>query len=494
MFSSSTRPSSLPLRAWSGGCVAVVLLTAAHPAFAEGDPTGPVPAPHAPKTTSVASPMLVTPRATRALPAAIDARPTYQGATSCDPTDRPGAMALGRLLVDTYGAGRFGISRHCTGGVSEHHEGRAIDWMLNASNPADRAVANSALTWLTANNGEVARRLGVMYVIWDRKSWRAYAPERGWTPYTGASPHTDHIHLSLTWDGAMKRTSWWTGSPLSRPDVGPCRVYAGQPAPLYTKARSSPCPTSLPAPPSSPYPVYLLGARHGDIAVAQRALGITADGQFGAGTRSAALAYQARFGLPRTGALDKATWVRLVPMATVTRPMTPNVVPTPVPAPTKDNTRPGGTLSVPSTVSQPLGAYKNVLLRPGMARGAAIRNLQLALRVPTTNVVDARTTAAIKAVQTRWRLSPSGVVDLRTWNRVELTRYPWLGYTQTTLRRGATGPAVTALQGLVRVGADGAFGPKTQQAVMNVQRRYGLSATGVVDAVTWRAAGDWSLR
>lgn len=494
MSSAPTRASRLPKKAWSGGLSALVLLTAATPAFAEGDSAGAVPAPHTPTTTTVTSAMLVTPRATRALPAAIDARPTYQGASSCDPSDRPGAMALGRLLVDTYGTGRFGISRECSGGVSEHHEGRAIDWMLNASNRADKAVATSALTWLTANNGEMARRLGVMYVIWDRKSWRAYAPERGWTPYTGTSPHTDHIHISLTWDGAMKRTSWWTGSPVTRPDVGPCRVYAGQPAPLHTKARNTPCPVSLPAPPSSAYPVYLLGARHGDIAVAQRALGITADGHFGAGTRSAALAYQARYRLPRTGALDKATWARLVPTGAATRPMAPSAAPAPAPAPAKGNTRPGTTLSVPSTVPQPLGPYKKVLLRPGMARGAAIHNLQLALRVPTTDVVDARTTAAIKAVQKRWRLSPSGVVDLRTWNRVELTRYPWLGYTQTTLRRGSSGPAVSALQGLVRVGADGAFGPKTQQAVMTVQRRYGLGATGVVDPATWRAAGHWSLR
>jgi hypothetical protein len=41
------------------------------------------------------------------------------------------------------------------------------------------------------------------------------------------SPHTDHIHLSLSWDGAFARTSWWTGSAVTRVDHGPCQVYEG---------------------------------------------------------------------------------------------------------------------------------------------------------------------------------------------------------------------------------------------------------------------------
>ena len=34
--------------------------------------------------------------------------------------------------------------------------------------------------------------------------WRAYDPGRGWAPYYGVSPHTDHIHFSFNWDGALQ--------------------------------------------------------------------------------------------------------------------------------------------------------------------------------------------------------------------------------------------------------------------------------------------------
>ena len=61
----------------------------------------------------------------------------------------------------------------------------------------------------------MARRFGIMYIIWNHKMWRAYDPGRGWAPYSGVSPHTDHIHFSFTWDGAYGRTSWWTGKALT---------------------------------------------------------------------------------------------------------------------------------------------------------------------------------------------------------------------------------------------------------------------------------------
>ena len=55
-----------------------------------------------------------------------------------------------------------------------------------------------------------------MYVIWNKHSWNAYDRTPAWVPYTGANPHTDHIHISLSWDGALKRTSFWTGTATTR--------------------------------------------------------------------------------------------------------------------------------------------------------------------------------------------------------------------------------------------------------------------------------------
>jgi hypothetical protein len=143
------------------------------------------------------------------------------------------------MLLAYYDAGRSGgISRHCSiGGRSEHKEGRAFDWMLSANRPAERAVAEQFIDWLLGRGpeGEAAynaRRLGVMYVIWNGRIWSADHAWLGWIRYRGPNPHVDHIHISLTWSGAMKRTSFWTGvaadvgrgtngqDPEPRPDPG----------------------------------------------------------------------------------------------------------------------------------------------------------------------------------------------------------------------------------------------------------------------------------
>ena len=135
----------------------------------------------------------------------------------CDPRPRPGVMAFATLMTTHYAMGSVSlIGRTCGSGPSEHYDGRAWDWMLGVNNPSQEAVAQSVLAWLTAPDkngvqGAMARRFGIMYIIHNRKMWRSYAPERGWAPYYGVSPHTDHIHFSFNFNGAAGRTSWWTG-------------------------------------------------------------------------------------------------------------------------------------------------------------------------------------------------------------------------------------------------------------------------------------------
>ncbi|MGV8968743.1 MAG: DUF4214 domain-containing protein [Cellulomonas sp.] len=75
------------------------------------------------------------------------------------------------------------------------------------------------MNWLTAVGpdeqvGYNARRLGVMYIIWNRQIWNNSSASAGWRAYTGAVPHTDHVHISLSWAGAYMRSSWWTGVAL----------------------------------------------------------------------------------------------------------------------------------------------------------------------------------------------------------------------------------------------------------------------------------------
>ncbi|MEV4820598.1 VCBS repeat-containing protein, partial [Micromonospora sp. NPDC049274] len=151
---------------------------------------------------------------------AIDGYASYQGQEICDPTNKPGVVSFKDLLKSTYGDRDWGISRDCdTGDTSEHKEGRALDYGFDVNDSAERAQADDLINWLLAtdqygNKHAMARRLGIMYIIWNKQQWRAYDPSAGWQPYTGEIPHTDHIHFSFSWSGANKRTSWWSANPV----------------------------------------------------------------------------------------------------------------------------------------------------------------------------------------------------------------------------------------------------------------------------------------
>ena len=161
---------------------------------------------------AAAAPATVTPGP------AIEALAPYQGQTACEPVARPGVLRFRDLVLAAYpGTEDAGIERACSvGGTSEHKEGRAWDWRVSTADPADVAAVDDLMTWLLApdehgNVAAMARRLGVMYVIWDSRVWKSYQASRGWQPYAGASPHTDHVHVSFSWAGALGETSYWTG-------------------------------------------------------------------------------------------------------------------------------------------------------------------------------------------------------------------------------------------------------------------------------------------
>jgi hypothetical protein len=173
--------------------------------------------------------------APKTLPAAIEPLPSYQAPVACDPVAKSGPKKLQALLKQTYGSTLFGITRPCSGGVptSEHMEGRAIDWMLGAG--TTKTDANAFLAWLLApdaqgNTVAMARRMGIMYVVWQNHIFRIYNPGLGWQPYEDCTTavrkgaandtycHRNHVHLSFTWDGAMARTSYWSGQAVTVPD------------------------------------------------------------------------------------------------------------------------------------------------------------------------------------------------------------------------------------------------------------------------------------
>ncbi|MGC3995125.1 MAG: hypothetical protein QM779_13590 [Propionicimonas sp.] len=173
----------------------------------------------------------------------IDAHLGYMPQSTCSPAAKPGTTALLKALIATWGGGSSGISRACSvGTTSEHKEGRALDWHMDVKSASQRKRVAQALDWLTANNGEVAYRLGVMYIIWNQHIWSLYYPELGWRKMADrgsyTANHKNHVHISLSWDGAMKQTSWWTGVPITTPLNSKCGVNGAR-ACLPTIARTS---------------------------------------------------------------------------------------------------------------------------------------------------------------------------------------------------------------------------------------------------------------
>ncbi|WP_336922753.1 hypothetical protein [Aquipuribacter sp. SD81] len=205
-----------------------------------------------------ASAALTAPRPPVSFTTAPEQPAPYVGQLICDPAEKPGAQAVRALLRETYGvANTGGISRSCTqGGRSEHKEGRAYDWANDVSNATHKARADHFVAWATGPDsqgvpGGNAHRLGIQYVIWNKRIWNSRS---GWKDYTGASPHTDHVHVSLSWDGAYKRTSWWTGTALTSHDYGPCEYYVGELPTSHTVRNTSPCPAPVPRPAPTPVP------------------------------------------------------------------------------------------------------------------------------------------------------------------------------------------------------------------------------------------------
>jgi hypothetical protein len=132
---------------------------------------------------------------------------------------------LGRWIVRHFGGGIGPMGRSCrSGGTSEHKEGRAFDWTLDATRPADRARANRLLERLfrARRDGEqhvLARRMGIMYIIWNDRMYSAYKQFRK-SPYLSSScktrkkcaktlRHRDHMHISLTRKAGRARTSFY---------------------------------------------------------------------------------------------------------------------------------------------------------------------------------------------------------------------------------------------------------------------------------------------
>jgi hypothetical protein len=275
------------------------------------------------------------------LPAAIEGLSPYVPPTGCDLRTRTGSLKLAQLIQATY-ANTYGLSRSCTSATtpsSEHFDGRAVDTFFNVRNTTERAEADAVLAWLlgtdkAGNRYANARRLGVMYIIWNNKMWSSYRSSEGWRPYSTCATtpssaydtacHRNHIHLSLSWEGANGRTSFWSKA-VAPVDWGPCRPAdlnwsAGNAAP-----NARPCPryATVKAPTGASALLKELVPRSGmvlrpgmsgpAVKTLQKAVGVSpVTGTFASVTTSRLKAWQTKHGITASGVAYASTWRALL--------------------------------------------------------------------------------------------------------------------------------------------------------------------------------------
>jgi hypothetical protein len=155
--------------------------------------------------------------------AVIEDYAKYDPQSTCASEVLPGTDFLLRLLVRQHPGTRYASAlRACSSSTSEHQDGRALDWGVDADNPREKALAEAWLEKIFAtdkqgNRHAMARRMGIMYVIWDDHIYSAY---NGFTKrlYTTCDPrskcskttrHRDHVHVSLSRAGAAAQTSFY---------------------------------------------------------------------------------------------------------------------------------------------------------------------------------------------------------------------------------------------------------------------------------------------
>jgi peptidoglycan hydrolase-like protein with peptidoglycan-binding domain len=119
-------------------------------------------------------------------------------------------------------------------------------------------------------------------------------------------------------------------------------------------------------------------------------------------------------------------------------------------------------------------------------RVAAIQyllNQRIAAGLAVDGKFGPKTEAAIRDFQKRSGLPVDGKVGAQTWAFLVLT-----------VKSGSRGPAVTAVQhslrfayGATSLAVDGVYGPRTEAAVRDFQKKFGLPADGIVGMATWNA-------
>ena len=210
------------------------------------------------------------------------------------------------------------------------------------------------------------------------------------------------------------------------------------------------------------------GATGAEVVLAQKVIGVTADGRFGPITAAALATWQTKHGLSATKKLDNATWAKMIALKLI------------------------------PDLKNPLAKYSNVVLRRG-STGAAVTALQKAIGYVTVDgTYSADTVERVQEYQASRGLTVTGITDTERLVRPDgpgaaaapaaAGVHPLAKYAGLTLKLWSKGEAVSALQKAIgRVTADGSFGTQTESRVKEYQKAKGLTVTGVVDAKLWKA-------
>jgi hypothetical protein len=292
-------------------CVAIAPVLGTLPSTAEPK-RGPVPAGSGSGLSEYAKPA-----------GTVEGFAAYVPQSSCDPKWRKGIKKFRDLVLQRYPQTQdWGSIRNCTDdGISEHLDGRAWDWHADVKDPKQFAAATDLINWLMAKGPDGksaywARRLGIMYIGYNKRIWGSYRASEGWRKLSNSNPHTDHVHFSFSWAGAFGKTSFWDGTPAAE-DYGPCRPFQGEPAALHVRKSPNPRPCASPGrlsrTSSKPGKLLWRGSQSREVLAVQNALGVPgANGFFGPATMRAVAQYQRRNSLTASGAVDTRTRSALV--------------------------------------------------------------------------------------------------------------------------------------------------------------------------------------
>ena len=115
---------------------------------------------------------------------------------------QPAPLAVWRLATVNFPQVRnlgIYVRRNIAGTAtpSLHSEGRAIDLGLNVSDPTEKLIGNQLFQAFV----DLGQQTGIQEVIWNRQIWSDLRPNV--RAYTGANPHSDHVHVGFTRTGSQ---------------------------------------------------------------------------------------------------------------------------------------------------------------------------------------------------------------------------------------------------------------------------------------------------